>query len=113
MDFAEPLGPDATHKATMNYGRACFLLWMGGEKRIPAGWLDSEMGVLTQDLVHDADMMLRAYGKQIATFANAILGADGLQMTPGDVAQWRDEHFQRCDVTLSARCGGRDSKVRS
>jgi hypothetical protein len=104
MDFAEPLGPNTSHDAAMNYGRVCFLLWMGGEKRLPAeGWLDGETGEMTRDLVHDADLMLRAYWEQICAFANALLGTDGLQMTAREVAQWRDEHFQRCDVVLSAR----------
>jgi hypothetical protein len=107
-DFADVLGHrnPLAHDAGVNYGRFCFLLWMGKEKRIPAGAVDGETLAMTRDLVRDADAMLRAYWEQIVRFANALLHTDGLQMTLGDVAQWRDAHFQRCNVALSARARG-------
>jgi hypothetical protein len=103
LDFATVLGSGATTTTAMNCGRACFLMWWGEEKKIPAGVVDAETGEMLRDLVRDSDAMLRAYWMQIVTFANALLGADGLKMTPGDMTQWRDKHFQRCDVALSAR----------
>ncbi len=97
------LGTPATLGEVTSCAKACFLIWWGKEKQIPAEVLDNETGEMMRDLVRDTDVMLRAYWEQIIEFANALLGADGLQMTPGDITKWRDTHFQRCDVALSAR----------
>jgi hypothetical protein len=102
-DFWAVLGTPATLGEVMSCAKACFLLWWGKEKQIPAGVLASETEHMMRDLVRDTDAMLRAYTEQIYAFANALLGADGFKMTPHDLAQWRDENFKRCDVELRGR----------
>jgi len=58
---------------------------------------------MTRGLVRDTDTLLRAYGEQIAAFADLLLSADDHQLSQCDVSAWRDEHFQRRDVMLSER----------
>jgi hypothetical protein len=90
-------------KMAMLYGSVCFVLHAQQE---PDAWMHSvsaETATMTRELVRDADTMLRAYWEQIATFADVLLSANGLRLSAGDVNQWRDTHFQRCDIALSAR----------
>jgi hypothetical protein len=88
-------------KTAMFYGNVCFAVW---GKREPENWTRSrDNAAMTRDLVRDTDAMLRAYWGQIAAFANMLLTTDGLRLTAADVEKWRDGHFQRCGVVLSAR----------
>lgn len=90
-------------KTALLYGRVCLML---RAQREPDAWaraVSPETVQMTRELVSDADTMLRAYGEQVAEFADVLLSAHEHRLSPRDVNTWRDAHFQRCDVTLSAR----------
>lgn len=54
-------------------------------------------------LTRNADALVRVYSGQIDALADAIFSAPNFRLTAKQLAKWRDEHFQRCDVALSAR----------